>query len=341
MASPFFLNENMTKLAIVGATGAVGVEILKLLQEREFPVEEIRLFASEHSAGKKLNFKKQKVVVEKFFPGCFKGLDLVLLSAGSLVSEQICPKIIKEGATAIDNSSAFRYDSKVPLVVPEINPQKIKPGIIANPNCSTIQMLMVLKPIYDNFGIEQLVISTYQAVSGSGYKAITELNNQLNAFARGEKIIPRIYEKQIAYNAIPKVDRFIGNGYTKEEMKMVWETHKIFDDTSIKVTATAVRIPVIIGHSESVFVKTKNKVNIFRVKEVLHDFEGVQVVDNSSDDFPTALDSVNTDKVLVGRIRKDLFDPTAINLWIVANNLRKGAALNAVQIAEKYREKYL
>lgn len=341
-ASPIFLRKDMINLAVVGATGAVGQQMLAILEERKFPTKKVKVFASQKSIGEKIKFKDKQLEVEAIQPGCWQGLNLVLLSAGAEVSKQICPQIITAGGTAIDNSSAFRYQNDIPLVIPEINPSEIKPGIIANPNCSTIQLLLAMKPIHDLVGIKQLVVSTYQAVSGSGFKAMQELKDQIEKWQQGKEIAPKVYEKQIAFNVIPKVDKFLANGFSREEMKLVWETHKILGDHKIKVTATAVRVPVFYGHSESVYVETKEKITLAQFKTALAKFPGVQVVDDlSKNQFPTALDSEKTDDILVGRIRPDLFNENSFNMWIVGNNLRKGAALNAVQIAELYREKYL
>jgi aspartate-semialdehyde dehydrogenase len=332
----------MLNLAVVGATGAVGRQMLAILAERDFPADLVRVFASQRSAGQKIRYKNKDLVLETIQPGCWQGLDLVLLSAGSNISKQICPQIVQAGATAIDNSSAFRYENEIPLVIPEINPQQIKPGIIANPNCSTIQLLLALKPVYELAGLEQVVVSTYQAVSGSGYKAMQELEEQISSWQRNEELKTTVYEKQIAFNVVPQVDKFLENGYSREEMKMVWETHKILEDRDIKVTATAVRVPVFWGHSESVYVETKHHISVEQLRTALQAFTGVKVIDDiNKNEFPTAIDSQNTDDVLVGRIRADLYKKNAFNMWVVGNNLRKGAALNAVQIAEIYREKYL
>lgn len=325
------------RVAIVGATGEVGRAFLKVLEERDFPVDDIQLFASERSEGTFLTFRGQKVKVQALNKrGDFKGIDIALFSAGSSVSKEYAPKFASDGAVVIDNSSAWRLDPQVPLVVPEVNPEDVKQhkGIIANPNCSTIQMVVALKPIYDAVGIEAIIVSTYQSVSGAGAKAIRELERQTRAWCEGDKIPdPEALPKRIAFNVIPQIDVFTENGYTKEEMKMLNETRKIMHDPNIKVSATTVRVPVFYGHSEAVSVKLKKEISPEEVKKILSKAKGVIVFDESSS-YPTALDVAGRDEVFVGRIRRDLvFDP-GISMWIVADNIRKGAATNAVQIAE-------
>lgn len=325
------------RVAIVGATGEVGRAFLKVLEERDFPVDDIQLFASERSEGTFLTFRGQKVKVQALNKRSdFKGIDIALFSAGSSVSKEYAPKFASDGAVVIDNSSAWRLDPQVPLVVPEVNPEDVKQhkGIIANPNCSTIQMVVALKPIYDAVGIEAIIVSTYQSVSGAGAKAIRELERQTRAWCQGDKIPdPEALPKRIAFNVIPQIDVFTENGYTKEEMKMLNETRKIMHDPNIKVSATTVRVPVFYGHSEAVSVKLKKEISPEEVKKILSKAKGVIVFDEPSS-YPTALDVAGRDEVFVGRIRRDLvFDP-GISMWIVADNIRKGAATNAVQIAE-------
>ncbi|MFW5976474.1 MAG: aspartate-semialdehyde dehydrogenase [Bacillota bacterium] len=323
--------------AVVGATGAVGREIIKILEEKDFPVDKLKLFATEKSKGKKLEFREKKYKVDTIEKGSFKDIDIALFSIGSTPSKEIVPQVVEEGATVIDNSNAFRMDKEVPLVVPEINPEEIKNhnGIIANPNCSTIQMVLALKPIYEEAGIKRIVVSTYQAVSGTGKKAIDELKKQVEAYVKGNEIKSEVYPHQIAFNVLPHIDVFYDNGYTKEELKLVRETKKILDDSSIAVSSTAARIPVFYGHAESINIETKKKLETKSIIKLLKNTEGVEVVDDPEKSiYPLPVDSENNDKVMVGRIREDFSIENGINLWVVANNLRKGAALNAVQIAE-------
>jgi aspartate-semialdehyde dehydrogenase len=328
---------NNFNVAVVGATGAVGREMLKILEERDFPVNELKLIATEKSAGITLGYKGNEIEVEVVRKGIFKGIDIALFSAGSEASKQIAPMAVKEGTVVIDNSNAFRMDNEVPLVVPEINSEEIfkNKGIIANPNCSTIQMVTALKPIYDAVGIKRIVISTYQAVSGTGKKAIDELREQLRSFLEGEEIKSEVYPYQIALNIIPHIDVFLENDYTREEMKLIRETRKILNDYDMAITSTAARVPVFYGHSESVNIETVKKISIKRVKELLYKAKGVKLIDKPEDlIYPMAIMSEKEDDVLVGRLREDHSIDKGINMWIVANNLRKGAALNAVQIAE-------
>lgn len=325
-------------VAVVGASGAVGREMVKVLAERDFPVKNLRLLATERSAGTEISFKGEKLVVEVTKPGVFHNIDIALFSAGSGPSREIAPMAVKEGAIVIDNSNAFRMEDNVPLVVPEVNPEDIldHQGIIANPNCSTIQMVVALKPIYDEVGIKRIIVSTYQAVSGTGKKAIDELNKQVEQYLKGEKLEASVYPYQIAFNVLPHIDVFEENGYTLEEMKMVRETRKILHDQKIAVTATAARVPVFYGHSEAVNIETVKKISVDRVKELLTAAEGVKVVDDPENLlYPLALMSEEDDDVLVGRLREDISVEKGISMWIVGNNLRKGAALNAVQIAER------
>jgi len=333
-------------VVIVGATGAVGNEMLKILEERSFPVGRIKLLASKRSAGRSLKFKGCDVFVEELAEDSFTGFQLGLFSAGGEVSKKYAPIAAKEGCIVIDNTSAFRMEPDVPLIVPEVNenalPMYKNRGIIANPNCSTIQMVLVLKPIHDYARIKRIVVSTYQAVSGTGKRAIEELLNQLRALLNGERPKVEVYPHQIAFNCLPHIDVFFPNGYTKEEMKMINETKKILSDDSIAVTATTVRVPVLYGHSESVNIETEKKLSPEEVREILSKAPGVKVVDNpETNQYPMAIHAAGTDFTYVGRIRADNSIPNGINLWIVADNLRKGAALNAVQIAEKLIENYL
>ena len=340
------MNTRECNVAVVGATGAVGSEILSILEERRFPVSEIRPLASSRSAGSSVKFRNEDVKVELLDEESFRGIDVGLFSAGGAVSEEFAPIAADAGCVVVDNTSVFRMDPHVPLVVPEINPHAIAQyttrGIIANPNCSTIQMVMALKPIHDATRIKRVVVSTYQAVSGSGKKAVDELMDQTRNILNFKAVEHNVYPHQIAFNCIPQIDVFLDNGYTKEEMKMVNETKKILEDESIRVTATTVRVPVSCGHSESVNIETEKKLTVFQVKELLSEFPGVTVVDDpGSSEYPLAIDVVGEDDTFVGRIREDESIENGINMWIVADNLRKGAALNAVQIAEILVEEYL
>jgi aspartate-semialdehyde dehydrogenase len=333
-------------VAVAGATGAVGGAMLDVLQRRDFPVNELRLLASERSVGKKLRFRNREIPVRLLAKDAFAGIDIALFSAGAARSLEFAPAAAAAGAVVIDNSSAFRMDKDIPLVVPEVNPHAIAQyknrGIIANPNCSTIQMLVALKPIHDKVRIKRIVVSTYQAVSGTGAKAIAELEAQVKAYAAGEPLQKNVYPHQIAFNCLPQIDSFRDNGYTKEEMKMVDETRKIFEDPSIGVTATAVRVPVFYGHSESVNVETGKKITAAEVKQLLATAPGVKVVDEPGlSIYPLALDCAGKFETLVGRIREDESIENGINLWVVADNILKGAALNAVQIAEIVARDYL
>ncbi len=333
-------------VAVVGATGAVGGAMLEVLDRRDFPVNNLRLLASERSRGKKLKFRGEEIAVEVLGKDSFAGIDIALFSAGASRSREFAPAAAEAGAVVVDNSSAFRMDPEIPLVVPEVNPHAIaqyeRRGIIANPNCSTIQMLVALKPIYDEAGIRRIVVSTYQAVSGTGAAAIEELRRQAHDFAAGRELSHEVYPCQILFNCLPHIDVFLDNGYTREEMKMVNETRKIFEDDSIGVTATAVRVPVFYGHSEAVNVETEKKISAARVRELLAAAPGVKVVDEPSlSQYPLAIDCAGRFETLVGRIREDESIANGINLWVVADNILKGAALNAVQIAEVLIGKYL
>ncbi|KPK28190.1 MAG: aspartate-semialdehyde dehydrogenase [Desulfobacterales bacterium SG8_35_2] len=333
-------------VAVAGATGAVGGAMLDVLARRDFPLKELRLLASERSVGKKMKFKGQEIPVGLLSKNAFEGIDIALFSAGAARSLEFAPAAAAAGAVVIDNSSAFRMDADIPLVVPEVNAHAIaqytKTGIIANPNCSTIQMLVALKPIHDKARIKRIVVSTYQAVSGTGAKAVAELEEQVRAYAAGEPIQKKVYPHQIAFNCLPHIDSFLDNGYTKEEMKMVNETRKIFEDQSIGVTATTVRVPVFYGHSESINIETEKKISATAVKDLLATAAGVKIVDEPSlSIYPMALDCAGKFETLVGRIREDESIAHGINLWVVADNILKGAALNAVQIAEIVARDYL
>ncbi|MCF6250546.1 MAG: aspartate-semialdehyde dehydrogenase [Methylococcaceae bacterium] len=334
-------------VAVVGATGAVGEAMLSILEERDFPVGNVYALASSRSVGKRIPFKDGSLKVEDLADFDFSKVQIGLFSAGAEISREIAPKAAAAGCVVIDNTSEFRYDDDIPLVVPEVNPEKIADytarGIIANPNCSTIQMLVALKPIYDAVGIERINVCTYQAVSGTGKQAIAEVVSQTAKLLNGKPITPEVYPKQIAFNVLPQIDVFMDNGYTKEEMKMVWETQKIFADDSIKVNPTAVRVPVFYGHSEAVHIETKQKIDAKSVRELLEKAPGVTVLDERVDGgYPTAVtESSGHDDVFVGRIREDISHPQGIDLWVVGDNVRKGAALNSVQIAEELVKNYI
>ena len=323
-------------VGIVGATGAVGGELLKVLAERNFPIQELRLLASERSKGKVISYQGKDYVVDVATPESMDGLDIVLFAGGS-ISKTLAPEAAKRGAVAIDNSSTFRYDPEVPLVVPEVNPEDVHwhKGIIANPNCSTIQMVVALKPLHDAAKIKRIVVSTYQAVSGAGKEGMEELKEQVVQISNGEEITPKTFAHQIAFNVIPHIDIFKENDYTKEEMKMVWETQKMFHDDDIKVSATAVRVPVYRSHSEAINIETEKSLTPEQAKEILANAPGVILVDDIANNrYPMPVESSDTDEVYVGRIRKDISCENGLVLWVVADQIRKGAATNAVQIAE-------
>ncbi|HOA82720.1 MAG TPA: aspartate-semialdehyde dehydrogenase [Thermodesulfovibrio thiophilus] len=325
-------------VAVVGATGAVGNEMISVLEEREFPVENLRLFASERSEGTKLSFNGYEIPVETLKEDSFVDIDIALFSAGAERSKIWAPIAAKSGCVVIDNSSQWRMNAEVPLVVPEVNAHDLKwhKGIIANPNCSTIQMVIVLKPIHDVAKIKRVVVTTFQAVSGTGKKAMDELLQQTVDLLNFKDITIQVYPHQIAFNVLPHIDKFLENGYTKEEMKMVNETQKIMGDSSIRVTATTVRVPVFRGHSESVNVETEKKITAHETRELLSKAPGVVVMDNpEKNEYPLPIYASGRDEVFVGRIRDDESIENGINLWVVSDNLRKGAALNAVQIAEE------
>ena len=324
-------------VAIVGATGVVGKEMLEILEERNFPVSELVPLASERSEGERVRFKDKSWVIKKLTKDSFKGVDIALFSAGAERSLEFAPAAVKSGAVVIDNSSAFRMDPKVPLVVPEVNAHATDKhaGIIANPNCSTIGMVMALKPIHDAVKIKRVVVTTFQSVSGTGKNAIDELASQTVALLNFRDVETNVYPHQIAFNCLPHIDSFLDNGSTKEEMKMVQETRKILGDDSIRVTATTVRVPVFRCHSESVNIETEKNISPNEVRAILSEAPGIIVYDDPKKNlYPLAIDVAGKDEVYVGRIREDESIPNGINMWIVSDNLRKGAALNAVQIAE-------
>ncbi|HAZ7572723.1 aspartate-semialdehyde dehydrogenase [Legionella sp. PATHC032] len=334
-------------VAIVGATGAVGETFLTVLEERNFPIESLYPLASSRSVGKTVTFRDQELDILDLAEFDFSQVDLALFSAGGAVSKEYAPKAVAAGCVVVDNTSCFRYEDDIPLVVPEVNPHRIadyiKRGIIANPNCSTIQMVVALKPIYDAVGISRINVATYQSVSGTGKKAISELVAQVGDLLNGRPANVQVYPQQIAFNALPHIDQFEDNGYTREEMKMVWETRKIMEDDSIMVNPTAVRVPVIYGHSEAVHLELKKPLTADDARALLAKAPGVTVVDNPAKaSYPTAIqDAVGHDDVFVGRIRQDISHPCGLNLWIVADNIRKGAATNAVQIAEILQREFL
>lgn len=327
------------KVAVVGATGAVGEVMLSILAERDFPASEVIALASERSAGTTVAFGNSDLVVQDLATFDPTGVDIALFSAGGATSKEYAPKFAAAGAVVIDNSSTFRYDDDVPLVVSEVNPEAARNrprGIIANPNCSTMQLMVALKPIHDAAGIERINVATYQSVSGAGRSGLEELGVQTGQLLNFQDIEPKKFQAQIAFNLIPHIDEFLDNGYTKEEMKLVWETRKILGDDTIQVNPTAVRVPVFYGHSEAVNVETRDKLSAQQARELLERAPGVVVVDeHKAGGYPTPVTHASgTDAVYVGRIREDLSHPRGLNLWVVSDNIRKGAALNAVQIAE-------
>jgi aspartate-semialdehyde dehydrogenase len=333
-------------VAVVGATGAVGEQMREVLEEREFPVGELRLLASERSAGQFLAFMGKNVRVDVLTEESFGGIDIGLFSAGGSVSAKFAPLAVSSGAVIVDNTSHFRMEPDVPLVVPEVNAQEIADyrsrGIIANPNCSTIQMVVALKPIHDAARIKRVVVSTYQSVSGAGRKAMDELSQQVTALYNGQDLAMEKFPHQIAFNCIPHIDAFVDGGYTREELKMINETRKIFGEPSLGITVTTVRVPVFCGHSESINVETEKKLTAADVRAILREAPGVIVADEPENNiYPMAIDATGKDATFVGRIREDDSVPNGLNLWVVADNLRKGAALNAVQIAEILIRDYL
>jgi aspartate-semialdehyde dehydrogenase len=334
-------------VAVVGATGVVGEAMLDILSQRKFPVGKVYALASERSLGRTVSFGKQELDVDDLAGFDFSKVAIGLFSAGGSVSAEYAPKAAAAGCVVVDNTSHFRYDDEIPLVVPEVNPEKIadyaNKGIIANPNCSTIQMVVALKPIYDAVGIERINVCTYQAVSGAGRSAVEELVRQTSMLLNGRPLDLKGPAKQFAFNAIPHIDVFQDNRYTKEEMKMVWETRKILGDESILENPTAVRIPAFYGHSEAVHIETRDKITAAQVVDLLSKAPGIKVIDGvETGRYPTAVsDASGADPVFVGRIREDITHPRGIDLWVVADNIRKGAALNSVQIAEILAKKYL
>ena len=324
-------------VAIAGATGAVGTEFLKLLEARDFPMKSLRLLASSRSAGSKLKFRGENLEVEELTPKSFKGIDIAFFSAGGSRSKEFAPHAVDSGAVVIDNSSAFRMDEKVPLVVPEINPKQAfeHQGLIANPNCSTTQMVVALNPIHRAANIQRVVVSTYQAVSGAGASAMEELKQQLRAWANDEPMKQEVFPTQIAFNLFPHIDVFQDNGYTKEEMKMVHETRKIMNAPNMQISATCVRVPVLRAHSEAVWVETEKPLSESEARELFEKEPGIVVQDErESGGYPTPWHITETQETYVGRIRKDISHPNGLTFWVVADQLYKGAALNAIQIAE-------
>ena len=338
---------DLYNVAVVGATGAVGEAMLSILEERDFPVGNLYPLASSRSAGKTIMFRGKGVKVTDLAEFDFSQAQIGLFSAGGGISEEFAPKAAAAGCVVVDNTSHFRQHEDVPLIVPEVNIEALagytQSNIIANPNCSTIQMLVALKPIYDAVGIERINVATYQAVSGTGKEAIEELAGQTARLLNGQEIECEVYPKQIAFNALPQIDTFEDNGYTREEMKMVWETRKIFGDPGIQVNPTCVRVPVFFGHSEAVHIETVDKITAQEARALLDRAPGVTVMDEREDGgYPTAVsDSAGTDPVFVGRIREDISHPRGLDMWIVSDNVRKGAALNSVQIAESLVSTYL
>ena len=344
------MGKNYT-VAVVGATGAVGTKMLELLQEVNLPIERVKALASKRSAGKTLAFKDQVLTIEELTADSFEGVDIALFSAGGGISEIFAPEAVKRGAVVIVNTSHFRMVPGIPLVVPEVNPESLKThqGIIANPNCSTIQMMVALEPLRQAFGLDKVIVSTYQAVSGAGAKAIAELENQVQEYLDGKPlteltatILPSGGDKKhypIAFNALPQIDVFGEEGYTLEEWKMINETKKIMGDESIKVAATCVRVPVVNGHSEAIYIELKEETTVQAIQEILAKAPGVELVDDPSQQrYPQAIDSIDQKGTFVGRIRRDLDNPKGFHLWVVSDNLLKGAALNSIQIAEKMHE---
>jgi len=331
-------------IALLGATGLVGETLLSILEQRQFPVGKLYALASERSAGGKISFQGKDILVEDAAKFDFSQAHIGLFSAGGSVSAQYAPLAADAGCIVIDNTSHFRYDEDVPLVVPEVNAEAIggyvDRRIIANPNCSTIQMVVALKPIYDAVGITRINVATYQSVSGAGRKGIQELETQTTQLLRGQSVKPEVCPAQIAFNVVPQIDAFMENGYTREEMKMVWETRKIFNDSTIQVNPTAVRVPVFFGHAEAIHIETRDKITAEHACQLLREAPGIILMDDNT--YPTSVEQgTNEDAVYVGRVREDISHPRGLSLWVVADNVRKGAALNAVQIAELLVERYL
>jgi len=329
------------KVAVGGATGAVGREMVNILASRNFPIESLKPLASSRSIGKAVTFRDKEIPVEVLDKDSFRGVDIAFFSAGGSVSKEFAPIAAKSGCVVVDNSSAWRQEPHIPLVVPEVNPQALKghPGIIANPNCSTIQMVVALKPIYDAVGIKRIVVSTYQSVSGTGQKGVEELASQTRGLLTNGEVKNKVYPHRIAFNCLPHIDIFLDNGYSREEMKMVNETRKIIGDDSILISATTVRVPVFYAHSEAVWIETDKKITPEEVRRLLKKAPGVAVVDDPSrNEYPLAINAAGRDETFVGRIREDLSCEKGIVLWVVSDNLRKGAALNAIQIGERLVE---
>ncbi len=335
------------KVAIVGATGAVGEALLAILDERKFPLSELMPLASARSAGGKVEFGNRQIAVRDLATCDFSGVDIAFFSAGGKISREHAPRAAAAGAVVIDNTSEFRCRDDIPLVVSEVNPEAVagyaRHGIVANPNCSTMQMLVALAPIHRAVGIERINVATYQSVSGAGRSGMEELGRQTAALLNFQAVQPVKFSKQIAFNVIPHIDDFQENGYTREEMKMVWETRKILGDESIQVNPTAVRVPVFFGHAEAVHIETRKKISAEQARALLEQAPGVEVLDRrEAGGYPTPVsDAAGMDAVYVGRIREDISHPRGLNLWIVADNIRKGAALNAIQIAELLVKSYL
>ncbi len=338
---------NQYDVAVVGATGVVGQAMLAILAERNFPVSQICALASQRSAGSRVPFKDRQLVVQDLADFDFSNAQIGLFSAGGSISSSYAPRAAAAGCVVVDNTSRFRYDTDIPLVIPEVNPQAIAKykarGIIANPNCSTIQMLVALKPIYDAVGLERINVATYQAVSGTGKEAVEELARQTAQLLNAKPVVCEVYPRQIAFNVLPHIDDFQDNGYTKEEMKMVWETRKIMGDENIRVNPTTVRVPVFYGHSEAVHIETCEKITAATARELLNSAPGVIVLDEREDGgYPTPVtEAAGHDAVFVGRIREDISHPRGLNFWVVSDNVRKGAALNSIQIAEYLIKDYM
>lgn len=325
------------KVAIVGAAGAVGTQLVRLLEERDFPVSELRLMATKRSAGTKVAFRGEELTVEETSLEALRGFDLAFMAVGTEASREMAPVLARQGIVVIDKSNAFRMDPEVPLVVPEVNPHHLKGhrNIIASPNCSTIQMLVALQPIRERAGLRRIIVSTYQSVSGTGVDAMAELREQTRQYLEGRPLTRQVYPHRIAFNCLPHIDVFEPNGYTQEEMKLVRETRKIFGEPDLPVSATAVRVPVFVGHSEAVTVQTERPLSAEEAREVLRRAPGVIVQDDPGNNvYPLATEAAGRDEVFVGRIREDLALENGLSMWVVADNLRKGAATNAVQIAE-------
>lgn len=337
--------QNLYHVAVVGATGAVGEQVIRMLERRNFPLARLTLLSSARSAGRKITYKGEEVTVEEATPQSFEGVDIAMFCAGGSISKTLIPHAVDAGVVCIDNSSVYRMDPDTPLIVPEVNGDQVKAhkGVIANPNCSTTQMVVALKPLYDRYGIKRIITSTYQAVSGAGVQAIDELLRQTKELLADGKTKPDVLpvsslpvKHQIAFNAIPQIDQFADNDYTLEEMKMVNETKKIFGDPKLQVTATCVRIPVVNGHSESIYVELNEDYDMEEVRQLLAEAPGIVVIDDPAQQlYPLATESSGKLEVFVGRLRRDLDHPRALNMWVVSDNLLKGAAWNAVQIAEQ------